>query len=75
MNVVILNRKDAKSFVKNYRNTCGRKASDVEIKNHIVRGARPDGVSWINPFGIFKDDEIPLTGVTLMELAYASKYI
>lgn len=75
MEVFILNRKGAKNFFDTYQKGCSWESSEVNIKDHIAHGARPDVVSWINPFGIFKDDEIPLIGVTLLEMDDARKYI
>lgn len=57
IDVAILNREDAKKIIKNHQKAYGRDLNDAEINDHITRGARPGGVSWLNSFGIFKASE------------------
>lgn len=66
MDVVALNRKKVINFIKTYQHVYGRDPSHSEIKDHLARGAQPEGVSWLNPFEIFLVVKIPLKGVMLM---------
>lgn len=66
MEVVALNRKKVRNFIKSYQDVYGRDLSHSEIKDHLACGAQPGGVSWLNPFEIFLVVKIPLKGVMLM---------
>lgn len=39
-----------------------------------MRGDQPDGVSWLNPIGIFKANKTPLTRFKFMEPNNTRKY-
>lgn len=45
MDVVILNRENAKNFIKTFQRVYGRDPSDAEIKDHLSCGVQPDGVN------------------------------
>lgn len=74
MELTILNREDAKNLIKTYQESYYRDLSDTEIKDHLARGAQSDGISWLNPVMICKDDMIPLKGVMLVESINVIKY-
>lgn len=60
MKAVILNIEETRNFTKTYHAAYEWDPSDVEVKDHLVHTAHSKGVSWLNPFEIFWDDEIPL---------------
>lgn len=69
-----MNSEDAKNFIKTYQNGYGQDPRDAEIKDHLEHGTRLDDDSHLNPSGIFKADEIPLKGVTLVKPVVVTKY-
>lgn len=50
-------------------------SSDAEVIDHLACGAKSKGLSWLSPFEIFRVEEIPLKGVTLVEPVDANKRI
>lgn len=62
--VVILNREDAKDYIKAYQKAYIQDQSDVDFKDCLEHRARPDDVNWLNLFDVFKVDEISLERAT-----------
>lgn len=42
---VALNKENALNFIKTYHTIYGQDSSDVEIKDHLTRRTRPEGIN------------------------------
>lgn len=53
MEVVALNMQETQNFIKTYHDAYNQDLTDLKVKDHLVYGAHPEGVSWLNLFKIF----------------------